>query len=325
MSSDDGTKSSLRRSKADPKMAVSDILETAMLYPEYVNVLRLLRTWDLRGQNVIPLVLALFNAWGAMSNLWGPFSRWVRKWLMVSISVPSNDDLFDQIVDWLEDKHALRTTDLLVKSNPEGKASARTPRYDYDEDSARAQEAKEGPSLSYSPDMGTYYFTHKARIFRFTRRVERDFNEYSSRKRLQGQVITMSCVAWSAAPIKNLFIEIQTWKSQTERFETIIRHPSLGFRGNKAWSRLMTRPARPIETVVMDEIDKWKIIEHVREYLKKETVKWYADRGIPYRLGLLFWGPSGTGYVRCRSKVLKGLTFSGLIHAPHPLSSMLTP
>ena len=51
-------------------MAVSEILETAMLYPEYINVLRLLRTWDLRGQNVIPLILALFNAWGAMTNLW---------------------------------------------------------------------------------------------------------------------------------------------------------------------------------------------------------------------------------------------------------------
>jgi len=125
--------------------------------------------------------------------------------------------------------------------------------------------------------------------------VERDFNEYSSRKRLQGQVITMSCVAWTPKPVKNLFNEIQSWKTQTERSETTIRHPAFSFRGNKPWSRLMTRPSRPIDTVVMDEGDKNRVIEHIREYLKKETVKWYADRGIPYRLGLLFWGPSGTG------------------------------
>ena len=215
---------------------------------------------------------------------------------MVSVSVPSNDDFFEQIVDWMDEKHVLRTTDLLVKSNPDGKVSARTPGYDFDDDYVRVVHGdRDSLSLTYSPDMGTYYFLHRARLFRFTRRVDRDFNEYSTRKKLQGQVITMSCVAWTAAPIKNLFREIQTWKAQNEKNETIIRHPSLGYRGNRSWSRLMTRPSRPMETVVMDENDKIRILEHVREYLRKDTVKWYADRGIPYRLGLLFWGPSGTG------------------------------
>ncbi len=53
------------------------------------------------------------------------------------------------------------------------------------------------------------------------------------------------------------------------------------------------RRKRPLESVVLDQGVKEKIVGDVKEFLK--SGKWYFDRGIPYRRGYLLHGPPGSG------------------------------
>ena len=53
------------------------------------------------------------------------------------------------------------------------------------------------------------------------------------------------------------------------------------------------RRKRPIESVVLDEGVKERIVEDVQDFI--ESASWYHNRGIPYRRGYLLYGPPGTG------------------------------
>lgn len=59
--------------------------------------------------------------------------------------------------------------------------------------------------------------------------------------------------------------------------------------------KVATRPSRPMHTVVLDHVQKNRVLTDINEYLHPSTPKWYANRGIPYRRGYLFHGPPGTG------------------------------
>jgi chaperone BCS1 len=50
---------------------------------------------------------------------------------------------------------------------------------------------------------------------------------------------------------------------------------------------------RPIDSVVLEEGVKEKILADIQAFLTART--WYLDRGIPYRRGYLLYGPPGTG------------------------------
>ena len=53
------------------------------------------------------------------------------------------------------------------------------------------------------------------------------------------------------------------------------------------------RRNRPLESVILDEGVKERIVDDVQDFLG--TGQWYHDRGIPYRRGYLLYGPPGTG------------------------------
>jgi chaperone BCS1 len=50
---------------------------------------------------------------------------------------------------------------------------------------------------------------------------------------------------------------------------------------------------RPLDSVVLEEGVKERIVEDIQQFLEART--WYLDRGIPYRRGYLLYGPPGTG------------------------------
>ncbi|KAI9844013.1 MAG: hypothetical protein M1837_005948 [Sclerophora amabilis] len=53
------------------------------------------------------------------------------------------------------------------------------------------------------------------------------------------------------------------------------------------------RRKRPLESVILDEGVKEKIMDDVRDFL--QSGQWYYDRGIPYRRGYLLHGTPGSG------------------------------
>lgn len=58
------------------------------------------------------------------------------------------------------------------------------------------------------------------------------------------------------------------------------------------WRLALTRPPRPVESVVLDGNVATLVIDDLKNFLKSQD--WYQDRGIPFRRGVLLHGPPGT-------------------------------
>lgn len=67
-------------------------------------------------------------------------------------------------------------------------------------------------------------------------------------------------------------------------------HPS-----NRFWQARVICPARSLQSVVLPEDVKGRLLEDVREFVGPEARRWYNQHGIQHKRGYLFFGPPGTG------------------------------
>jgi chaperone BCS1 len=86
----------------------------------------------------------------------------------------------------------------------------------------------------------------------------------------------------------------------------------------KTWDQGRHRPSRDISTVIMPPEQKEYLLQDVKEYLNPYTMRWYAQRGLPYRRGYLFYGPPGTG------KTSLSLALAGELKLPLYILSLST-
>src|SRR5579859_3560658 len=59
------------------------------------------------------------------------------------------------------------------------------------------------------------------------------------------------------------------------------------------WGYPAFRRPRQLNTVYMPAGQKQYIMDQLKKFIKSE--EWYTNRGIPWRVGCLFWGPPGSG------------------------------
>jgi chaperone BCS1 len=64
---------------------------------------------------------------------------------------------------------------------------------------------------------------------------------------------------------------------------------------NQYWPKSIVKRKRDMDTVILPASLKLKLIDDVNNFLEKETAKWYAKHGIPYKRSYLLYGPPGTG------------------------------
>ncbi|EGO61159.1 hypothetical protein NEUTE1DRAFT_37288 [Neurospora tetrasperma FGSC 2508] len=118
-----------------------------------------------------------------------------------------------------------------------------------------------------------------------------------SMRREENLVIT--CVGFSAGPIKNFIQFTKEWNHNRQAATTVVRRPARPemriYGGRHVWAEVADRPIRPMDTVVLDEKQKLMVLQDMNEYLHRDTAQWYGERGIPLRRGYLFHGPPGTG------------------------------
>ena len=152
---------------------------------------------------------------------------------------------------------------------------------------------------TYMPAMGAHWFWYKRNLFKFERR-----RDTVTRDSWVGEVlgseksINLTVLGRSPEPGKRLLLDARDMSLAQESSKTIVRRPSpkeTRGRGRQAWMRVAMRPSRPMETVVLDSVQKGNVLRDINEFVHPETPHWYANRGIPYRRGYLFYGPPGTG------------------------------
>ncbi|KAG8422730.1 hypothetical protein J3459_010115 [Metarhizium acridum] len=98
-------------------------------------------------------------------------------------------------------------------------------------------------------------------------------------------------------PIAKLILEATEMYCNDMKKKTIIYRPELMEHIHRAtsWKVATMRPKRSMATIMLPDEIKNLVLNDMIEFLKPQTARWYADRGIPWRRGYLFFGPPGTG------------------------------
>lgn len=140
----------------------------------------------------------------------------------------------------------------------------------------------------YEPALGfSQYFWHQGRFFLwFRQREQRHFaGQYMPSSLIEGR---MYCLGRTTAPIKALVEEASVAYQKRKVSKTAIRRPApreQRKQGGNPWKIVTMRPSRPLDTVVLEHNQKDHIISDIQEYMRPDTRRWYAERGIPYRRG----------------------------------------
>ncbi|KAK5320606.1 hypothetical protein LTR93_006818 [Exophiala xenobiotica] len=249
---------------------------------------------------------ALFRFLGVLLALYyfGPIARFQSLWtrfssiLVATVTVSSDEDLFNYLTTYIADSRTLRADQLLnaTLNTPHdfmpGGRRRRGPHHDDIEESARRTT---DPKIKYEQGQGMQLFIYKRRLFYITRKYG-EGHTYAGNRYSRIEVLSLSCLGRSTTPIKEFVEHVYRMNKEKERSLTVIRRPyDGGYGGRSTWSRLTSKPRRALDTVILDAGQKEQVLKDVEEYMDEATMNFYANHGIPYRRGYLFHGPPGVG------------------------------
>ena len=189
---------------------------------------------------------------------------WYLRWqLSVVLIVHNEDPAFERVSEWLATlEYVKRARTLRLTSQEEYSANK---------------------EVFYSPGIGVHVFRHNGRLLMVTRDTPKDSS--SSWKRRED--IHFRMLGRSTGPMHDLIQEIVKARGLTRQTKTDI------YLYQDYWSLACRKDKRSLDTVFLPEEQKQRIVQDVETFLERK--EWYAQRGIPYRRGLLFKGPPGCG------------------------------
>ncbi|MCJ1486485.1 hypothetical protein MMC06_006662 [Schaereria dolodes] len=284
----------------------ANILEAFI--PGYSVISRFLL--EVLGFDVTLVVSVCFLGFGLVTSIrffWKHAYTWFETYFMSFISIDSDDDIYEHIMDWLAEQKVSKESRALNAKTGTPNAWDADGEFDFDDDDDAEDD---GTLLNFShwdakippkfqPYFGRHRFFHNGRFFEFNRETRQTmYTGWGASVFQHEEIIKLTCVGRSTQPIKDLIQVCQDRYFNKESSRTIVRRPAtkeMRSRGRNPWTKVATRPSRPMDTVVLDHDQKQRVLSDINEYLHPATPRWYANRGIPYRRGYLFHGPPGTG------------------------------
>lgn len=268
-------------------------------YPSISHILR--ESLGIDVTYVVFICFLIFGVARAVLFLWEHIYHIFETYFTSSISIESDDDIYDDFMYWLSHRAIFDSRNLIAKTDranateegdvlvqkAEADANTLLNFHNYD--------AKVPPK--YEPSYVPCTFFHDGRKFVFKRESKPTMSPYWEANVAPQDFITLICNGRSPQPIKDVLKESRVYCLAREKSCTTVRRPaSEQFRSRgQFWRSRWSRPTRPLDTVVLDHDQKDRVLKYINEYLKPKTYEWYAERGIPYRRGYLFAGPPGTG------------------------------
>lgn len=103
------------------------------------------------------------------------------------------------------------------------------------------------------------------------------------------ETVTLTTLYSQRHIFEDLFLEAHELAQKSAEGKTIVYTARTA-----TWERFgEPRRKRPLESVILDEGVKERIVTDLKDFLRSE--EWYSSRGIPYRRGYLLHGPPGSG------------------------------
>ncbi|KAI4156619.1 MAG: hypothetical protein LQ340_000122 [Diploschistes diacapsis] len=235
-------------------------------------------------------------------SLWDFFSEWIFS----TAEIRYDDEMYNYLMFWVSKQKFSRNTPQFIAGTQTNSQHVWTEEDECDNttglDDEEWETLEDQPpnwdkikELHCTPSIGIHFFRYRNHLLTIERRREDNLGFFN---RTKTETIYLSCMGRNPQILKDLLQEAQRVYHERDGNRTIIYRgtkPSGGSAGDMEWIRCLSRPPRPLSTVVLDQTQKDLIVDDMREYLHPYTRRWYSNRGIPYRRGYLFYGPPGTG------------------------------
>jgi chaperone BCS1 len=249
----------------------------------------------------VSAVVILLAAVKGAQYAWIWIEKTFRQLLVSTIIVKEHDEIFHDVTTWLAKEQPVSTRRLAQAKTDYGWFSTPdlendiTAAFDSNGMFSDAQYSSRRPA-HFETYYGRSWFWWNGRLFWLSRFPEsQDMRGSLYRPR---DLLRLEVVGRDIAPIKKLLAMVKIWNLTKDVGFTSIRRPETRDRTDQysnRWGHGISRPSRPIDTVILDNAEKAKVIKDCNEFLHPASAPWYAARGLPYRRGFLFHGPPGTG------------------------------
>lgn len=209
-----------------------------------------------------------------------------------SVRITSEDGLFYDLFSWLQEE---RAADISVARICDAKKQLEYPdQGDITERFGLVQAiGRQMSQVVYNPAPGTLYnFRHNNYNIRIVREQINDPGVVIGPGQPLREVVKLQYYGRSPQVLRAILDEVVLRSNLRDQGRTVV-YLAMTMHGQYRWERSMSRPNRSISTVILEEDQKARVVQDIEEYLLPATMKWYANRGLPYRRGYLLYGPPG--------------------------------
>ncbi|CEJ57659.1 hypothetical protein PMG11_06345 [Penicillium brasilianum] len=296
-------------------LSQSDTAILEALIPGYTFISRIFLSYlhiDLAAYLQYFIALALFGI--SMRYVSDYLTQFFETYLISTAEMRLDDEIFNYFMYWWSRQpHTKRTNRFLagVRTNGYWSDDEDSDREELDSeddewegvDSSTSAESFDDywtrvinrdkyKKLRFTPAQGRHYFWYQGRLLMLDRRYE----QTTARWVLNNEKLYLSCLGRDPSILHKLLADAQQKFVERDGGRTIIYRGQRCSSGSTfSWSRCMSRPPRPLDTVILDDTQKQGFLADIENYLERGTAAWYAEHGIPYRRGYLLSGPPGTG------------------------------
>ncbi|TKA65634.1 hypothetical protein B0A49_07176, partial [Cryomyces minteri] len=263
---------------------------------------------------VVSIGLIIFAFVTSVQYLWDKAYTGFSTFCMSSVYIDDSDDLFNSVLEWIAAQRMSKISRSVKAVTYRGSAWEEANEDDHDGGevldeagifnfskwAARVPPpvwstvrpiridsgSTPGVTGCTEPYYGRHRFWFQGKMFIFDRsRRAASSSQYQYGRPSDEELIELTCVGRSTKPIRDLLDYVKIWSLDKEKALTVIRRPVNKERSRYGgvWSRVSSRPSRPMETVVLEPEQKARVLTDINEYLHPSSPRWYANRGIPYR------------------------------------------
>lgn len=145
------------------------------------------------------------------------------------------------------------------------------------------QEGGSDPSLVFEPGLGPHLFRYEGTWVLVDRRVDKEENVWNRREWYSVRVLGSRFVA------TQLIENARTYGTEL----LARRHTAFISDGKGEWNRLSVGAPRELASVILPGTTANDVKERIASFLARRD--WYAERGVPWRIGFGLFGPPRTG------------------------------
>lgn len=192
-----------------------------------------------------------------------------RRHYMMTLEVPCRDKSYQWLLQWITN-NARHTQHLSVETKFQ-----------------QMETGKVKTSFDFIPSVGTHFFRYGNTWIRVER--AREQHTLDLHMGLPYETVTLTAFGKDKQVYFDILAKARAEALEKEEGKTIMYTPM-----GSEWRQFgHPRSRRPLESVILDEGIKERIVRDIHEFIC--TPQWYNERGIPYRRGYLLYGPPGSG------------------------------